>query len=99
MYSLDPVVDIEELDLMRDTLPSLPRIMLELYMASTGGDEWNKLYWLIARSGPFYSGLFLLYTAFFNFAIFNILTGMVVENVVTAADRDSEARLLAYRRQ
>lgn len=73
--------------------------MLSLYMATTGGEDWGMYYRMVAQIGFPYTAIFLFYTAFFSFTLFNILTGMVVENVVKASDRDEEARTLEYRRK
>eukprot|EP00439_Symbiodinium_sp_Y106_P050190 s2020_g6.t1 len=64
--------------------------MLSLYMAVTGGNDWVEYYETVRQCGPFYDVLFLLYTFFFVFALFNIMTGVFVERALTAAipDRD-----------
>ncbi|CAE7233216.1 unnamed protein product, partial [Symbiodinium microadriaticum] len=63
---------------------------LSLYMAVTGGNDWVEYYETVRQCGPFYDVLFLLYTFFFVFALFNIMTGVFVERALTAAipDRD-----------
>lgn len=73
--------------------------MISLYKAMTGGNDWGIYFDLLVRVGPFYATAFLSYTAFFCFALFNILTGMVVENVVKAASRDDEVRVFDFRRK
>lgn len=62
--------------------------MLSLYMAVTGGDDWIVFWDIISAAGPFYAIVFLLFTFFFMFALFNILTGMLVEKAVSAAQPD-----------
>ncbi|CAE7661253.1 CACNA1G [Symbiodinium pilosum] len=59
-------------------------------MAVTGGNDWVEYYETVRMCGPFYDILFLLYTFFFVFALFNIMTGVFVERALTAAipDRD-----------
>ncbi|CAE6923882.1 cac [Symbiodinium natans] len=63
---------------------------LSLYMAVTGGNDWVEYYLTVRQCGTFYDILFLLYTFFFVFALFNIMTGVFVERALTAAlpDRD-----------
>eukprot|EP00931_Biecheleriopsis_adriatica_P003953 TRINITY_DN10569_c0_g1_i1.p1 TRINITY_DN10569_c0_g1~~TRINITY_DN10569_c0_g1_i1.p1 ORF type:complete len:707 (+),score=113.34 TRINITY_DN10569_c0_g1_i1:217-2121(+) len=69
---------------------SVATSMLSLYMAVTGGNDWTVYYGVIRRTGAFYEIVFLLYTFFFGFALFNIMTGVFLERAIQAAvpDRD-----------
>merc|ERR1711970_132099 len=62
-----------------DSFGSLPKAMLTLYMAAAGGVDWSGTYHMVQESGPLYGALFILFTFFFTFALFNILTGIMVE--------------------
>jgi hypothetical protein len=73
--------------------------MLSLYMSVTGGNDWSVYYQVIAKAGPFYAGLYVLYTFFFTFALFNILTGIFVEKAVCAATPDRDDLVLVQRRK
>merc|ERR1712039_559497 len=70
-----------------------------LYMAVTGGDDWSNAYFFIADTGTIYLALFIFYTFFFTFAIFNILTGIFVEKAVLSMDPDREERIVEQRRR
>ncbi|CAE7870325.1 dnaJ, partial [Symbiodinium necroappetens] len=72
--------------------------MLSLYMAVTGGNDWSVYYEATLAMGSFYPVVFLSYTFFFIFALFNILTGVFVERAVAAALPDRE-ELIAQERK
>merc|ERR1712187_1062646 len=52
-----------------------------LYMSTTGGANWEGLYNVLFAAHPFYGVIFCLYIAFFYFALANVFTGVVVENI------------------
>jgi len=78
---------------------SLPRAMLTLYMSVTGGDDWGNTYAVVELTGLPYQLLFLFFTFFFSFAVFNILTGVFVDKAMTAAQPDLEELLFEQQRQ
>ncbi|CAE7249346.1 SCN11A, partial [Symbiodinium pilosum] len=85
----DPVGD----QLKRDFLyyfGSVQATMATLYQASTGGVDWRNPYELLAYTGEMSCIAFLFYVAFFEFAVFNVLTGVFVDHAmkVSAADRE-----------
>lgn len=63
-------------------------------MAVTGGDDWRLYYDIIERCGTFYTYVFLLFTFTFVFALFNILTGVIVEKAVSATQVDRDELIL-----
>ncbi|CAJ1398290.1 unnamed protein product [Effrenium voratum] len=69
---------------------SVETTMATLYMSSTGGVDWRVPYELLAKSGELSCIAFLFYVAFFEFAVFNVLTGVFVDHAmkVSAADRE-----------
>merc|ERR1712151_1100428 len=73
--------------------------MLSLYMAVTGGTDWADYYEIVARTGNVYSAIFLFYSFFFIFALFNILTAVFVEKAMLATQPDREDSVLEYRRR
>lgn len=73
--------------------------MVSLYMAVTGGNDWGYYLDIVLLAGPFYYFLFILFTFFFVFALFNILTGVFVEKAVVAAQPDREEVILEQRRK
>lgn len=84
---------------LRSAFGSMTNTTLSLYKATTGGADWGEYYNLVADVGPGYGSLFIFYTAFFTFTVMNILTGMIVENVVKMTQGDDECMMLAYKRQ
>ena len=72
--------------------------MLSLYMAVTGGNDWALYFDLLEPTG-IYQYLFLAYTFFFAFAIYNILTGIFVERAVAANMPDREQQILQERKK
>jgi hypothetical protein len=81
------------------TFGSLGTSMLTLYMAVTGGNDWELYYEVVARAGTLYAALFLLFTYYFLFALFNILTGILVEKAVAAAAPDRNDLVLQNHRK
>lgn len=79
-----------DLEAVKSQFGSVLDSMLSLYMAVTGGNDWAMYFDTVKLCGIFYTVLFLLYSFFFVFALFNIMTGVFVERVLTAAipDRD-----------
>lgn len=89
----------ELLDLVMETFGSVLKTMLSLYMAVTGGNDWSMYYGILESLGSFYHLIFIAYTFFFAFAIFNILTGIFVERAVAASLPDREQQILLERRK
>jgi len=79
-----------DLEAVKSQFGSVLDSMLSLYMAVTGGNDWAMYFDTVKLCGIFYTVLFLLYSFFFVFALFNIMTGVFVERALTAAipDRD-----------
>ena len=83
---------------VRNHFGSVVQTMLSLYMAVTGGNDWSLYYHLLQHTG-IYQYLFLGYTFFFAFAIYNILTGIFVERAVAANMPDREQQIMQERRK
>lgn len=77
---------------------SVMTTVISLYKAGLGGDDWSTYYAIADRVHWSYGCLFLFYIAFFSFTVTNILTGMIVENVVSMSAHDEENVLLEFRR-
>merc|ERR1719491_119764 len=73
--------------------------VLTLYKAVTGGDDWSQCYGIVIKAGYFYGGVFLLFTYFFIFALFNILTGLLVEKANDAAAPDRKEMIMSQRKK
>merc|ERR1712178_656207 len=76
---------------------SLGASMKSLYMSVTGGQDWVVYVKIAAQAGWVYELSFIFFTFFFSFAVFNIITGMLVEKSVAAAQPDREDRVLLQR--
>ncbi|CAJ1392078.1 unnamed protein product [Effrenium voratum] len=92
-------VNSEMETVVKDHFGSVSLSMLSLYMAVTGGNDWSLYYWVLQELGSVYHFLFIGYTFFFAFAIFNILTGIFVERAVAASLPDREQQILQERRK
>jgi len=80
----------ESLADLADNFGSLPRSILVLYMAMSGGNDWGEFYNALAGLPWYYSFLFLLYITFALFGVVNIVTGVFVEGAMQASQADSE---------
>lgn len=89
----------EQRDAVMAHFGSVLQTMLSLYMAVTGGNDWSLYYTMLEQMGSFYHILFIAYTFFSAFAIFNILTGIFVERAVAASMPDREQQILLERRK
>jgi len=76
---------------------SVQQTMATLYMATTGGMDWREAYEMLDAMGPgvgtVCSATFIFYVAFFNFAVFNVLTGIFVDNAMKVSEADREAMM------
>eukprot|EP00747_Dinoflagellata_sp_TGD_P122458 gnl/TRDRNA2_/TRDRNA2_173633_c4_seq7.p1 gnl/TRDRNA2_/TRDRNA2_173633_c4~~gnl/TRDRNA2_/TRDRNA2_173633_c4_seq7.p1 ORF type:complete len:264 (-),score=38.43 gnl/TRDRNA2_/TRDRNA2_173633_c4_seq7:210-1001(-) len=90
----DTELDESKIDQIQNAFGSVAMTMITLYQTVVGGSEWFDL---IRLSGSFYAFGFILFIGFFNFALFNILTGLFVEQALQAAQPDEEAVLFKQR--
>jgi len=70
---------------------SIEVALVTLYMAVTGGADWEPLAEPVKEAGVGYFGLFLFYIAFTAFAVLNVLTGMFVDTAMKVAQSDDES--------
>ena len=73
--------------------------MLSLYMAVTGGNDWAVYYDMLSRCGDHYGYIFIFFTFYFVFAIFNVLTGQIVQNAIIANQGDVNDKILDERQK
>lgn len=78
---------------------SVSGTMLTLYMATSGGADWEGFYDIIGVAGIMYQVIFLVYLVFTTFALLNILTGMLVEKVSSQSVGDRDDLVLEWRRK
>lgn len=74
---------------------SLPRAIISLYQAMTGGVDWNDLLLpLETFISPWLSLLFVFYIAFAVLAMMNVVTGVFVESALLTAKADRDAQVI-----
>jgi len=78
---------------------SIQRSTVSLYMAVTGGNDWSLCYDVVAESGAVPAVLFLFFTFFFTFAMFNILTALFVEKVSVAAEPGKDELVVHHKQK
>jgi len=79
---------------------SLPRSVLSLYQAMTGGVDWDDLLVpLSVKISPWLSILFSIYIAFAVLALMNVVTGVFVESALLTAKEDREEDVMAQVRR
>merc|ERR1719329_1841054 len=71
---------------------------LTLYQSTTGGANWGEFYNLLFAAHPFYAILFCLYIAWFYFAVANVLTGVIVENIEKLGVKEDEDMSFEFRK-
>jgi len=97
---LAPAQDLD--DVLRgeimDCFGSLAKTIISLYMACTGGDDWSKYYHIVTCAGSMYGWVFIFYTFVLYFALFNIVTGTLVDKAMTSNKPDRAALVLNQRK-
>merc|ERR1719316_1275458 len=73
--------------------------MLSLYQGCTGGEDWARIYNVADKAGHLYGIVYIGFTFFFHFAVFNVLTGLFVEKATCAALPDRDDLVLHQRRK
>jgi hypothetical protein len=72
--------------------------ILTLFRASTGGDDWAVAYEVIAQTGAFGALIYLVFIAFTQLALINIITGIFVESAMQTLRPDREMLTMEQRR-
>jgi len=84
--SVDPLLEHSILE----NWGSIYRGMMSLYMATTGGKDWEEFSSSLEHVGAGYHLFFCLYIAFFYCVVTNTLTSLFVEATRLNADKDHE---------
>lgn len=66
------------------------RILLTLFMAVTGGDDWNVYVTPLMEINVVYALLFIFYVAFILIGVTNVVTGVFVDTAFQLAQRDRD---------
>eukprot|EP00747_Dinoflagellata_sp_TGD_P193994 gnl/TRDRNA2_/TRDRNA2_60900_c0_seq1.p1 gnl/TRDRNA2_/TRDRNA2_60900_c0~~gnl/TRDRNA2_/TRDRNA2_60900_c0_seq1.p1 ORF type:complete len:643 (+),score=124.77 gnl/TRDRNA2_/TRDRNA2_60900_c0_seq1:56-1984(+) len=77
---------------------SVQSAVLTLYQHVTGGPGWEESYDILVLTGPLYSLGLVFFVGFFQFAVFNILTGLFVEHAMKCAQPDKDELILEQRK-
>jgi len=70
---------------LKHAFGSVEDSILTLFQTLFGGDDWAKFQMLLREAGPFGEIVYILFIAFANIALLNILTGVFVENALKLA--------------
>merc|ERR1719362_1092631 len=77
-----------DLDKLCHHFGTLPRSILSLYAAMSGGISWIELFHALNPLGYMYLMIFLFYTLFSILAVGNIITGIFVDSAVQSSTSD-----------
>eukprot|EP00747_Dinoflagellata_sp_TGD_P214498 gnl/TRDRNA2_/TRDRNA2_87346_c0_seq1.p1 gnl/TRDRNA2_/TRDRNA2_87346_c0~~gnl/TRDRNA2_/TRDRNA2_87346_c0_seq1.p1 ORF type:complete len:516 (+),score=89.54 gnl/TRDRNA2_/TRDRNA2_87346_c0_seq1:2-1549(+) len=73
--------------------------VLTLFSATTGGTDWETAFEQVRKAGGAYAACYIFYVGFFQFAVFNILTGLFVEHATKMAKPDNDSLIFEQRTQ
>merc|ERR1712151_1214966 len=68
------------------------------YAAATGGQDWQTFYFTLVPTGELACIIFVLFIAFIQIALVNILTGIFVEKALKSAVPDTEVQAREHKR-
>lgn len=86
-------VDEETTSIILSNFGSVSAGMITLWKSSTGGEDWGYFYNLILQElGVFHAGVFVSFIWFFQGAIFNVLTGIFVNEAIRQADKEQDKK-------
>jgi len=74
----------EDNEILVKSFATLGRSFVNLYMAMSGGNDWEMYYECLGIVSPFYKLLFLVFITIALFAVVNIVTGVFVDSALTA---------------
>jgi voltage-gated sodium channel len=77
-----PSLDQEVFTRLDNTYGSIKKAMISLYMCTTGGHDWAICYDPMALTGQVNQFLFLVFVAFTQIAVLNIILGIFVDNAM-----------------
>jgi hypothetical protein len=86
----------ETLDHVKNHWASVAKAMRSLFMALTGGLDWNEYYDVIAQLGAIYNCLYLIFMLFSYIAFTNVMTSVFCEKAMRLA-RPTTQELTAAR--
>jgi len=81
---------------LRDSFGGVYSAMLSLFMAVSGGDDWSKYFGALEPTGVSNQLMYLLFIAFMQFAVLNIVTGIFVETAMKQMEKDAEEAAMDF---
>lgn len=100
MVSLDPIVFGPDEVLFEAYYGSLPRTILSLFQAMSGGVDWDNMAQpLIDQISPVLGLIMAMYIAFVVLALMNVVTGVFVESALKNARDEQETFMVQYARR
>jgi len=95
----NPVADASDMsdrrDLMMKYFKTVQRGMGTLFLAATGGMDYDRPADMLYEVAPMYYCLFCLYIAFFLCVLMNTITALFVETTVANANKDHQYNITA----
>jgi hypothetical protein len=87
-------LDDEEREQLLETFGSVNKATLSLYMLISGGQDWSYYYDRVSLTGPIGAALLILFTAFAQIAVLNVILGFFVRTAMESmhATPEEEAR-------
>ncbi|CAE7225378.1 Scn11a, partial [Symbiodinium natans] len=79
---------VETTDAATKYFSTLPRTMLTLFMAISGGVSWEEVAAPLEAISMVWLFVFLFYVAFTYFAVLNVLTGVFCQSAIESAQND-----------
>eukprot|EP00747_Dinoflagellata_sp_TGD_P133156 gnl/TRDRNA2_/TRDRNA2_175159_c0_seq5.p1 gnl/TRDRNA2_/TRDRNA2_175159_c0~~gnl/TRDRNA2_/TRDRNA2_175159_c0_seq5.p1 ORF type:complete len:692 (+),score=116.01 gnl/TRDRNA2_/TRDRNA2_175159_c0_seq5:88-2163(+) len=89
-----PSMDADIEESLIEGFGGLPRTILSLYEAISGGKDWDDLCSPLIALHPLFGLLFAFYIAFSLLALMNVVTGVFVESALKSAKDDAEKSML-----
>jgi hypothetical protein len=77
-------------DVLMELYGSVARSMLTLFQAATGGEDWAVAFNTISETGTLAGFCFIIFIAFTQLALINIITGIFVESAMSTLTPDRE---------
>lgn len=84
----------EKYDTLDAHFGTFQRATLTLFKATSGGDDWGNILEVVELFDSGWSKtLLILFIVFFQFALFNVVTGIFVEKAMTSAELTDEEKM------
>jgi hypothetical protein len=89
-------VDIEVEQKLLEAFGSIGSAMMSLIVISTGDGNWHDLFYLLAHTGPFNQAALLLFVAFSQIALWNIILGIFVDAAMKSIEPSKEEAAMVH---